>query len=393
MKPNQLILTINGGSSSVKFSLISVEKQKTILHGLIERISQPDCRLRLTDLDHQASSDQLANATYQDAFLKIKEILKTNELLDQISAIGHRVVHGGHLFKGAVLINETVIEQIRSLIPLAPLHNPHNLAGIEFCQAAFLDMPQVAVFDTSFHQSIPETHYLYAIPYELYEKHHIRKYGFHGISHQYLSQKADEILAKKNGNYISLHLGNGCSMTAIKEGKSFDTSMGFTPLDGLIMGTRTGALDPSVVIFLAQNLGLSVDEIDQLLNKKSGLFGISQQADMRNIEQLKGQNDPKAALALNLFSQRISFYLSAYYHYFDQLDAIIFSGGIGEHSSLVRQMVIEQLKNLNFKIDIKQNQTHGKSNHYHINQKDTPSILVIPTDEELMIAKEAMLLV
>ncbi|MCF6765679.1 acetate kinase [Thiotrichales bacterium 19S3-7] len=383
-----LILTLNCGSSSIKFAVISPQSQNTILEGQAERIAQPDTLFRSTYLNNPPVLKQLDCASYETVFKEIKSHLAEHKLLDAIQAVGHRVVHGGHLFKNATIINSTVIDTIRSLIPLAPLHNPHNLSGIEFCQKVFHNLTQVAVFDTAFHQSIPQTNYVYALPYDMYEKHHIRKYGFHGISHQYLSSKADQILHINGGNYISLHLGNGCSISAIKQSKSFDTSMGFTPLDGLVMGSRSGSIDPGIMTYLSNQLNLDIKQIDHILNKQSGLLGLCQHSDMREIEALIDKNDKKAKLALNIFCQRIAFFISAYFAYFEKLDAIIFSGGIGEHSNLVRKTVINKIKNLGFMLDQNNNKQNGNESNYHINAFGYKTVLVIPTNEELMIAKE-----
>ncbi|MCF6766987.1 acetate kinase [Thiotrichales bacterium 19S11-10] len=390
---SEFVLTLNCGSSSVKFALISPKTEKAIISGQAESILSDACSLSYQGINLKKSKTAYPNAHYEDIFKAIKTLLDQEKLTESIIAIGHRVVHGGNLFKKATLIDQTVVEKIQSLNPLAPLHNPHNLSGIIFCQKIFPDIKQVAVFDTAFHQSIPITQHLYAIPYDLYENQHIRKYGFHGISHQYLSQKADEILKKSKGNYISLHLGNGCSITAIKDGKSFDTSMGFTPLDGLVMGTRSGSIDPSILIFLSNQMDMTTDEIDKLLNKSSGLLGLTGHSDMRQIEELAKQNNSNAKLALDIFSQRIAFYVSAYYAYFDKIDAIIFSGGIGENSVMIRELVIEKIKNLGYLINHDHNKTHGHNTNYQISQSNTPNILVIPTNEELMIANEALALV
>ncbi|TNF65193.1 MAG: acetate kinase [Gammaproteobacteria bacterium] len=383
-----LVLTLNCGSSSIKFALISLQSQKLILQGLAENIGQPDTLFKSTYLNDTPILKQLSQASYESIFTEIKNELTKYKLIDDVRAIGHRVVHGGHLFQNATIIDSAVINTIESLIPLAPLHNPHNLSGIKFCQKVFDHLPQIAVFDTAFHQSIPQNHYVYALPYELYEKHHIRKYGFHGISHQYLTLKADHILHKTKGNYITLHLGNGCSVTAVKQGKSFDTSMGFTPLDGLVMGSRSGSIDPGIITYLSEKLHLDIKQIDHLLNKQSGLLGLCEHSDMRQIESLVHNDDKKAKLALDLFCQRVTFFISAYFAYFEKLDAIIFSGGIGENSSLIRQLIINNLRNLNFLIDQNNNKQHGQESNYHINSFGHPTVLVIPTNEELMIAKE-----
>ncbi len=333
------ILVINVGSSSIKFSLFEFPQQKLITHGLIEENSP-------------------------NAFTKMyKEI---ENLHVNIDAVGHRVVHGGEKFSCATLLNNTIILEIEQLNHLAPLHNPLNILGIKSAQQAFPNAQQIAVFDTAFHQSMPEYAYRYALPYELYDSHHIRKYGFHGSSHHFLALESAKILNKplEGLNLITIHLGNGSSMCAIKNGKSVDTTMGFTPLDGLIMGTRSGSIDPSIPLFLMQHTQMSADDVNMILNKESGLKALSGVSDMRTILKHCETGDKNAILAVDMFVYQIKKTIGAYVAILENVDAIIFSGGIGEHSAIIRQKICKGLE------------------HFNINT------LVIATNEELHIATQ-----
>lgn len=355
------ILVLNSGSSSVKYAVFDDEKQ--ISNGLVERVE-----------DHLSA---------------IKEILSS---VGEIDAVGHRVVHGGEKYKDSVIINEDAINTIRDLISLAPLHNGANLAGIEAVAKLYPNVAQVAVFDTSFHQSIPDFAFTYAIPITFYENNKIRKYGFHGTSHKYITDEAGKFLniPQENLNLITFHLGNGDSVCAVKNGKSFDTSMGFTPLEGLVMGTRSGDIDPQILIYLAKQKGLSADEVDKILNKESGLKGICGSSDMRDIET-KAQNGEKfAILALEIFTYRAKKYLGSYIASLGKVDAIVFAGGIGENSSLVRAKILENLEIFNIKLDGEKNKIRAKET-FEINCENSKiKILVVHTDEEKEIAKQTM---
>ncbi|MDA0911669.1 MAG: acetate kinase [Proteobacteria bacterium] len=390
----QYFLVFNCGSSSIKFSLYDHNTLVQMLVGLVDKINTKETTLSIS-VNGQTKTEN-APLNYHQAFAKIIDFLKQQDYFSQIIAIGHRVVHGGHYFDRAVVVTGDVIAKIRALIPLAPLHNPANLQGIEFCQQNFESIPQVAVFDTAFHQSIPEEIYRYAIPNTLYEDLHIRKYGFHGISHQYIAQAAAKHLSLTQGNFICAHLGNGCSVTAIKNGKSINTSMGFTPLDGLIMGTRSGTIDPGIFSYLQQMLNMDIHEINQLLNKQSGLLGLCGLSDMREIEHLIANPDielkeaKQAKLALDIFSHRVASFIASYLMYFDQLDGLIFTAGIGQNSALVRQQIINHLKFSGFAIDAARNENAAQAIEIHA--KGSKRIMVLKTDEERMIAQSCQIL-
>ncbi|QOP43083.1 acetate kinase [Sulfurimonas sediminis] len=337
------IAVINCGSSSLKFKLFEMPGAKVLRSELVEHIGEP-------------------NSSVANHFEAI-ESLHVN--FSEIDAVGHRVVHGGEKFRGSVLIDDAVVQTIRKLIPLAPLHNPANLEGIEVVRQKASNIPQIAVFDTAFHTTLKKEAFVYALSYALYEKHDIRRYGFHGTSHACLLHKAAALLGKKvqETNIITLHLGNGASACAIKKGKSCDTSMGFTPLEGLVMGSRCGDIDPAIVLYLQKSLHVNAEEIDEMLNKKSGLLGLCGENDVRNIEK---RTDEAAKMAMDIMVRRIQKYIGAYMVLLEDVDAIVFSGGIGENSSYVRERVMNNkiLKNI-------------KS-------------LVIKTDEELQIVNECL---
>ena len=350
------VLAINCGSSSLKYKLFKAPSFILIKKGLIARIKEPGSRIK----NH-----------YMAVLEVFKEILKAGIEAKGISVIGHRVVHGAEKFKLPAAINGRVLNEIKKNIEIAPLHNPVNLEGILACRKLFPRAKQIAVFDTAFYQTIPKYAYLYALPYRFYSKYRIRRYGFHGISHQYVAEAACVILKKslKRLKLITVHLGNGCSITAIDRGKPIDTSMGFTPLEGLIMGTRSGDIDPAVIIYLNRKLSLSLQKIDDILNKESGILGISGVSnDMRSIKKAIKKNNPRAKLALEMFIYRLRKYISMYIGILKGVDAIIFTAGIGENNPDLIKRVTQGL---------------GKF------LKVKPNILVIPTDEELMIAKLA----
>ena len=319
------IAVINFGSSSLKFKLFSMPSGKVLKSEVIEHIGERDSKIQ----------------TYEDA-LNILELDFNN-----IDAIGHRVVHGGEHFVKPTKIDDDVITTIKDLIALAPLHNPANLAGIEIFKKFAPSVVQIAVFDTAFHSTLSRSAYIYALPYEMYEKHHIRRYGFHGTSHSFIAKKAAKILDKnyEDVNLITLHLGNGASVCAIKNGKSIDTSMGFSPLEGLVMGSRSGDIDPAIVIYLQRELGFSYDEVDKILNKKSGLLGICSNNDLREI---LSSDDANSKLALEIMVRRIQKYIGAYMVLLEDVDAIVFSGGIGENSAPIRDMILDNkiIKNI-----------------------------------------------
>jgi acetate kinase len=363
-----IILVVNSGSSSLKYQLFDMQSKQVITSGLLEQVS-----------DHQQAVKTM------EAELRAGGHIKN---LAGLAAIGHRVVHGGEQFQQPVLINQTVLDTIEQLSAIAPLHNPANLLGIKMLQQCAPDVPQVAVFDTAFHQSLPEKSYLYALPYELYEKYQVRRYGFHGTSHHYVTQQASQYLGKSQLKLISLHLGNGASACAVLNGKSIDTSMGLTPLEGLVMGTRCGDIDPAIPFYLAKETGMSLETLDDLLNKKSGLKGICGQSDMRIIIDQAKKGDKQSELALQIFCYQIKKYIGAYIASLNGVDALIFTGGIGENASIVRQLCCANLQYLGIEVDQYKN-THPSTQLSEIQSiSSTVKILVIQTNEELEIAQQ-----
>lgn len=365
--------------------------------GIVERIGFNDAIFKYKtqeqtiELEHQILSHKMALKLVSQ-YLLDKEYGVINAPED-IDAVGHRVVHGGSFFNDITLITKDVKEKIRSLASLAPLHNPANLEGIEVAEDIFTNAKQFAVFDTAFLQSIPEVAYKYAIPNEFLTEHQIRLYGFHGTSHKYVSEKAIEFLNKKNSKIITIHLGNGCSMTAIKDGKSVDHSMGFSPLDGLIMGTRSGDIDPSIIFYLKDKLKYHLKDINVLLNKKSGMLGLTGYSDLRDIEAMAAKGNEECSLALHMNAYRIKKYIGSYTAVLNGLDAIVFTGGIGENSKLMRQLVCEDLDFLGIVLDTDKNQQATKGIQSIQAENSRAAILVVPTNEELEIAKQTMILV
>ncbi|MEL1134126.1 acetate kinase [Desulfitobacterium sp. THU1] len=391
------VLVINCGSSSLKYQLLDMDTKTPIAKGLVERIGLPGAVLthRPASGEKEIITAEIPNHTVAiqlvlDALVNPEYgVLKS---LDEIGAVGHRVVHGGEKFASSVLIDDEVMQAIEECIELAPLHNPPNIAGIEACQKLMPGVPQVAVFDTAFHQTMPPHAYLYGLPYELYEKYKIRKYGFHGTSHKYVSQRAAELLGRpiEGLKLISCHLGNGSSLTAIKDGKSIETSMGFTPLEGLMMGTRSGDLDPSIVSFIQQKENLSSDEVNEFLNKKSGVLGLSGvSSDFRDIEQARDQGNYRAGLALQVFAHDVKKYIGSYAAVLDGADAIIFTAGLGENSAEMRATVVDGLDYLGATLDPEKNKTRGQELDISMPEA-TCRVLVIPTNEELMIALDTL---
>ncbi|MED7788631.1 acetate kinase [Francisella sp. 19X1-34] len=381
------ILVLNCGSSSVKFALINPEAEESLLTGLAENIGSKNCKVIFKAKEKLQKT--IENGLYSDIFNELKKFLSEQGYLDKITAIGHRVVHGGQFFSKSVLIDDDSLQKIKDCIPLAPLHNPAHIEGIAFCKHIFPGLPQVAVFDTAFHQSMPNYVAEYAIPRELTHDHNIRKYGAHGTSHKYVSQQAAKILAKQKANVIVAHLGNGCSITAVVDGKSIDTSMGLTPLDGLVMGTRSGAIDPSIFAYISDNLGWDIAKITNTLNKKSGLLGICGHNDMREVSELAAKGDDLAKLAIEIFCHRVAKFVASYMIYFKEFDALVFTGGIGENAVNIRENIISKLNNIGFEIDIKSN---NKSALF-VNLSGSHKIMVIATNEELMIAQDTQKLI
>ncbi len=393
------ILVLNSGSSSLKFQLFKKEDLSVLASGLIEQIGNSSSAASLSFPDPSGLKKELTRndpvADHRQAIKVMAEMLQESGTLvdtSELAGIGHRVVHGGEAFHQPVRIDDTVIAAIEELIPLAPLHNPANLMGIRVTMEHTANTPQVAVFDTAFHQSIPEHAYLYALPYSLYEEQKVRRYGFHGTSHSFVARRAAAYLNKPIAelNIITLHLGNGASAAAICGGKCIDTSMGMTPLEGLVMGTRSGDLDPAILFYLGRESGLDMDELDSLLNKESGLKGICGENDMRTISQAAEQGDSQAKLALTIFSYRLKKYIGAYMAALGGVDAIVFTGGIGENSAMVRELSCQGLERLGIHLDTERNRLRQKE-ILEIHAADSRvSLLVIPTDEEYEIARQTL---
>ncbi|SEQ01759.1 acetate kinase [Hyunsoonleella jejuensis] len=388
------VLVLNSGSSSLKFQLFSMPEATILCSGLIERIGFEDAKFKFKTgkdtievvtpiLNHKIGLELLSKQLLN----KDTGIIKST---DDIDIVGHRVVHGGKYFSDTTEITAKVKEKIKALSSLAPLHNPPNLEGIEVAEAIFPNAKQVAVFDTAFHQSIPKHAYKYAIPNEFLEKHHIRLYGFHGTSHKYVSEKAIEYLGKENSKIITIHLGNGCSMTAIKDGKSIEHTLGFSPVSGLIMGTRSGDIDPAIIFHLAEKFGYSLKEINTILQKKSGMLGLTGHSDLREIEAKALEGDKDCQLALYMNAYRIKKYIGSYTAIMNGLDAIVFTAGIGENSPSMRERICEDLDYLGISIDAEKNKVRPSILTDVSAKYSKVKVLIIPTNEELEIAKQSM---
>lgn len=394
------ILVVNCGSSSLKFQLIDAMTEEVIAKGLCERIAIDDSRLVYTPMGGEKTITEIPMPTHTEAIRAVLKALtdkKTGVVSDlhEIGAIGHRVVHGGEKFSGPTLITEEVIKVIEQCNELAPLHNPANLIGIAACKELLPDTPMVAVFDTAFHQTMPEEAYIYGLPYDYYRKYRVRRYGFHGTSHSYVSKKAAEIIGKpyEELKIIVCHLGNGASVCAIKNGKSVDTSMGLTPLEGLIMGTRSGDIDPAIIEFIAKKENLDIKSIVEILNKKSGVLGISEYtSDFRDLENACLEHKENAIRAMKIFAYRVAKYIGAYVAAMNGVDAICFTAGLGENNKYVRIDICEYLGYLGIKLEDELNAKRGES--LIITTEDSKTkVLVIPTNEELAIARETYALV
>jgi acetate kinase len=388
------VLVLNCGSSSLKYQLFDMENENVLAKGLVERIGLPGAVLT-----HRPGSDKHVMETeipnHQKAIELVLQALVSAEhgvlkSLDEISAVGHRVVHGGEDFSGSVLITDAVMDALRRNIELAPLHNPPNIMGIEACQNLMPNVPQAGVFDTAFHQTMPPQAYLYGIPYEYYEKYKIRKYGFHGTSHKYVSQRAAAMLKRpiEEVKVITCHLGNGASIAAVDRGKSIDTSMGFTPLEGVMMGTRSGDMDPAIVSFLMEKENWTTEETSNFLNKRCGVLGLSGvSSDFRDIENAADQGHERAQLALERFAYVVKKYIGSYAAVLNGVDAIVFTAGLGENSALMRAKICEGLDYLGIKLDLDKNYTRGVEADVSVDDAKT-RVFVIPTNEELMIARD-----
>lgn len=390
-----LVLVVNCGSSSIKFALVNPEQSEFVMEGLAERLGEAEANLKWQINGVKESIDLPTKADHKAALSRIlPKIEKVAAEEGKLKAIGHRVVHGGESFTEACILDEIAIAAIRDTAALAPLHNPANLLGIEAAMKLFPSLPHVAVFDTAFHQTLPDYAFRYAIPDDLYTKLGVRRYGFHGTSHRYVVEEAARLAGKSldNSGWLTAHLGNGCSTAAILNGESVDTSMGFTPLEGLVMGTRSGDVDPNLHSFLARELGWDLEKIDHVLNKESGLLGLSGglSNDMRSLVKARSEGHEGARLAIDVFCYRLAKSLAALACALPRLDGIIFTGGIGENSALVREKVAEHLVLFGVTIDEKHNEecVGGKAGTIH--RLGSPEVWVVPTNEERQIALETL---
>jgi len=386
------ILVLNCGSSSIKFAVIDASCGERILEGSAEDLGGAGPGSLRWLAGDEKGGGELGGARHEDALRSLTDLLGRREgLRDSIRGVGHRVVHGGEAFTCSALIDTAVLKRIEVLSSLAPLHQPFNLLGIRAMQALFPALPQVAVFDTAFHQTMPERAYLYAVPHALYREHGVRRYGFHGISHRYVAGEAVRMLelSPARSALITAHLGNGCSATAIENGRSVDTSMGLSPLEGLVMGTRSGDVDPGLHEFLAERLDLDVAGVTALLNRESGLLGLSELSnDMRRLTEAAERGHARAALAVELFCYRLAKHLAALVVPLGRLDALVFTGGIGENAAGVRERVVALLGHLGLRLDEERNAEHGVRSRGVITTDDPPVAVVVPTDEELLIASD-----
>ena len=394
------ILVINAGSSSIKYQLIDMNTEEALSSGIVERIGLKD--------------GVITHKTFKGETKKTKEVFdipnhtvglnRVAELLidpehgvisdpSEIQAVGHRVVHGGESFTKTVIIDDNVKATIKELFPLAPLHNPANLTGIEVAENVFPNATQVAVFDTAFHQTMPAVAYRYAIPTKVYEDMGIRKYGFHGTSHKFISQKANEYLGNPDAKVVTIHIGNGASMAAVKGGVCIDTSMGLGPLSGLIMGTRSGDIDPSIIFYLVEQKGYKIEEVSALLNKESGIFGLTGDTDMRDVESRALAGDEIAKLAYDMYTYRIKQFIGNYAAAMNGLDAIVFTAGVGENDSMVRELACTDMEYFGLEIDLEKNKIRSGEDREINTAESKAKILIIPTNEELEIAQQTLALI
>ena len=386
------ILVINAGSSSIKFKLIQMPSKKVVSHGMVERIGSHDavfkCKTGLLIIEEVGSILAHKDGLQKIAYFLIDPEKGVIKDANEIDVVGHRVVHGGDSFAQTTLITETVKEEIKEYGTLAPLHNPLNLEGIEIAEQLFPEAKQIAVFDTSFHQTMPVKARKYAIPNEFYAEHDIKVFGFHGTSHKYVSERAIEYLQKKKSKILSIHLGNGCSITAVVNGKCVDHSLGFAPGNGLIMGSRSGDIDHAIIFHLVNTLGYTLEEVNFLLTKKSGMFGLTGFGDLRDIQTEAAKGNKDCQLALDMNAYRIKKYIGAYTAAMNGLDAVIFTAGIGENSAILRRLVCSDLDYLGILLDDAKNDANSNSLREINTDSSKVKILVIPTDEELEIAKQ-----
>ena len=394
------ILVLNCGSSSVKYKLIDSDDKKVLAEGGVEKIGLPDSFLKFKRPDGTKGEIKVEMPTAKEAVKNVLEILTDPKegvikSYDEIQAVGHRVVHGMDYFNKSVVITPEVVEKVKECYPVAPLHNPANVTGIEAISSILPDVPQVAVFDTAFHQTMPAKAFMYALPYEAYEKYGVRRYGFHGTSHRYVSRRACEFLGLdyEKQRIITCHIGNGASITAIKDGKSVDTSMGLTPTEGLMMGTRSGDVDPGAIVYLMEQEGLDAAGVSKLINKRSGVAGVTElSSDMRDIEAAVEAGNEKAILALDMYEYRILKYIGAYTAVLGGVDIIVFTGGVGENQTGTRERICKQLAFMGVTFNAEANKVRGEE--IEISGADSKvHVVVIPTDEEMMIAQDTAALV
>lgn len=392
------VLVLNCGSSSLKYQLVDMDNEAVLCKGLVERIGIEGSILKHEKdgldgkhiveepmKDHKDAIGHVLNAVADAKVGAVKE-------MSEIDAVGHRIVHGGEKFASSALLTDEVIAAIKDCSDLAPLHNPANLMGVEACKAILPDVPMVGVFDTAFHQTMPKKSYMYGLPHELYTRHGVRRYGFHGTSHLYVSQKAAEMLGKKpeEVKIITCHLGNGASITAVDGGKSVDTSMGLTPLEGLIMGTRCGDIDPAIIPFVMKKEGLDADGVDKLMNKQSGVYGMTGiSSDFRDIEDAAAKGNELAINALDAYAQRVKKYIGAYAAEMNGVDAIVFTAGLGENGIGMREMICRDMDFMGIKLDAEKNNVRGKDRIISADDSKV-KVLLIPTNEELMIARDTL---
>ena len=389
------ILCVNAGSSSLKFQLVEMPEEKVLINGYIEKIGAIDCFWTVKINGEKIKNAKPLKDHAEAAEVLIDELLKNKvvESLDEIKGVGHRVLHGGEKYSDSVLVTEEVIASIKDLIKLGPLHLPGNLAGIEAMQKAFPEVPMVAVYDTAFHQSMPKQSYIYPVPMEWYTKYGVRKYGFHGTSHKYITNTMQEKLGKEDVNLIVCHIGSGSSIACVKEGKCYDTTMGITPLDGLMMGTRSGAIDPSILEYVCKESGMDVAEVTNELNKKSGFLGVCGQADCRDVEDLMAKGDENAKLAYEMYTDRVAKYIAEYYIKLDgKVDGIVFTAGVGENGPMFRSLVLRKLNALGIYENEENNNKIAayleKSEGIISTDDSKADVYVLPTNEEIMIVRD-----
>ena len=394
------VLSLNCGSSSLKFQVYEMPEEKVLISGYVEKIGLEDCFWTVKVNGEKIKSARYLKNHTEAVDVMLDELLKHKavESLDEIKGVGHRVLHGGEKYSDSVLITDEVIESIKELTKLGPLHHPGNLAGIQALKAVLPEVPMVAVYDTAFHQTMPEKNYMYPVPYEWYVKYGVRKYGFHGTSHKYITTVMKEKLGKEDVNLIICHIGSGASIAAVKDGKGYDTTMGLTPLDGLMMGTRSGAIDPSILEYVCKESEMTVAEITNALNKKSGLAGVCGLSDCRDVETAAANGDEKAQLALEMYHERVAKYIADYFiELGGKVDAIVFTAGVGENGYEAREAILNKVAPLGITVDTEKNASIAGFKDVHegvISGKDSKiEVWVMPTNEELMIIKDTYAIV